>query len=89
MNKTQVQNFNKAFTFEPTEQEAQLITDTLAVWAKLEPSTAKTPALIRKGVVFGMGLAAALAAGEIALPPVKKKAAGKRTQGEPPERGQE
>ena len=82
MNKQQVQSFNKAYSYEPTEQEAQLITDTLAVWAKLEPSAAKNPALLRKGAVFGLGLAAALAAGEITLPPVKKKPAGKKPQGE-------
>lgn len=85
MNKTQVQNFNKAYSYEPTEQEAQLISDTLAVWQKLEPAAAKAPATIRKGIVFGLGLAAAVSRGEITLPTVKAKAAGKRTQGEPPE----
>lgn len=89
MNKTQVQNFNQAYSYEPAEQEAQLINDTLAVWARLEPVAAKNPALLRKGVVFGMGLAAALAAGKITLPPVKEKTAGKRTQGEPLKPGTE
>lgn len=89
MTKTQIKNFNLAYSYEPTDKEAQLITDVLAVWGKLEPSAAKSPALLRKGVVFGLGLAAALAAGKISLPEVKAKTAGKKTQGEPPERGQE
>ena len=89
MNKTQVQNFNRAYSYDPTEKEAQLITDTLAVWAKLEPATAKNPALIRKGIIFGMGLAAALAAGEITLPQVKKKTARTNPKGEKTEAGAE
>lgn len=85
MNKNTVISFNKAFAFEPTKQEAQLVSDMLLVWGKLEPAAAKNPATIRKGIVFGMGLAAALAAGEISLQPVKSKPARKNQQGETPE----
>lgn len=83
MNKKQVISFNQAYSYEPTEQEAQLVNDMLAVWGKLEPAAAKSPATIRKGIVFGLGLAKAVSRGEIVLPPVKKKAAGKGQQGEP------
>ena len=89
MNKNTVISFNKAFAFEPTKQEAQLVSDMLLVWGKLEPAAAKNPALIRKGVVFGMGLAKALAAGEISLPEVKKKTARTNTKGEKTEAGAE
>lgn len=89
MNKNTVMNFNRAFSYEPTAAESQLVNELLAVWGKLEPAAAKNPALLRKGVVFGMGLAAALAAGKITLPPVKEKTAGKRTQGEPLKPGTE
>lgn len=73
MNKNTVINFNRAYSYSPTAEEKQLITELLSVWGKLEPSVGKTPATIRKGILFGMGLAAALAAGEIVLPPVKEK----------------
>lgn len=81
MNKNTVITFNKAFAFEPTKQEAQLINDMLAVWGKLEPNVGKTPATIRKGIIFGMGLASALAAGEIVLPEVREKAVRKGPSG--------
>lgn len=73
MNKNTVINFNRAYSYEPSKQEDQLITELLSVWGKLEPSVGKTPATIRKGILFGMGLSTALAAGEITLPPVKEK----------------
>lgn len=80
MNKNTVVSFNKAYAFEPSERQAQLISDMLAVWGKLEPSVSKTPSAIRKGIIFGMGLASALAAGEIVLPEVKEKTARKKPQ---------
>ena len=85
MNKNTVMNFNRAFSYEPTAAESQLVNELLAVWGKLEPAAAKNPATIRKGIVFGMGLAAALTAGEITLQPVKSKPARKNQQGETPE----
>ena len=89
MNKNTVMNFNRAFSYEPTAAESQLVNELLAVWGKLEPAAAKNPATIRKGIVFGMGLAAALAAGEISLPEVKKKTARTNTKGEKTEAGAE
>lgn len=85
MNKNTVVSFNKAYSFEATEQEAQLVNEMLLVWGKLESSVGKTPAAIRKGILFGMGLARALAAGEIVAPPVRAKRPGKKQQGEPME----
>ena len=82
MNKNTVISFNRAYAFEPTKQQAQLISDMLAVWGKLEPSVSKAPAAIRKGIIFGMGLSAALEAGEITLPEVKQKTVSKEPQGE-------
>lgn len=83
MLKSQVNNFNQAFSFEPTKEQAQLVSDMLAVWAKLDTAASKTPATLRKGILFGLGLAEGLAAGKISLPPVKEKAAKKATQGQP------
>ena len=81
MNKNTVITFNRAFAFEPTKQEAQLINDMLAVWGKLDTTASRTPAAIRKGIIFGMGLASALAAGEIVLPEVREKAVRKGPSG--------
>lgn len=90
MNKKQVLAFNQAYSYEPTAAESQLVTELLTVWGKLEPAASKNPALIRKGIVFGLGLAAALEAGTVALPPVRvKKTAGTRPQEGQPEREQQ
>lgn len=81
MNKTQITNFNKAYSHEATPGELSLIGDMMAVWGKLEPGVTKTPTAIRKGIVFGMGLAAALYRGEIILKPVKKNVPEQSQQG--------
>lgn len=73
MNKKQVLDFNRAFSYEPTAGEGLLISNMMAVWGKLEPATRKNPSAIRKGILFGMGLMQAVITGEISLPPVKKK----------------
>ncbi len=73
MNKKQVLDFNRAFSYEPTEAEGLLISNMMAVWGKLEPATRKTPSAIRKGILFGMGLMQALKTGDVSLPPVKEK----------------
>ena len=82
MIKSQVLSFNAAYSYEPSPEENQLGGDMLAVWGKLEPAAAKNPALIRKGIIFGMGLAAALEAGEIVAPPVRAKRPGKKQPGQ-------
>ena len=81
MNKKQILDFNRVYSYEPTAAENQLITDMISIWAKLEPAASKNPSAIRKGIVFGMGLMLAEQAGEILLPPIKKKASGTNSQG--------
>ena len=63
MNKQAVRVFNEAYGYEPTEKEKATVKDMLAVWGKMEKSASRNPALLRKGIVFGMGLALALLAG--------------------------
>lgn len=62
MNKEAVKVFYRAYGYEPTEQEKATVKDMLAVWAKLEKPASKNPALLRKGIVFGLGLAFSLLA---------------------------
>ena len=78
MDRRNVIEFNAAYGYEPTPEERQLIENLLAVWGKLEKAAAKNPALIRKGILFGMGLQSALATGKIILRPVKEKTAGQK-----------
>ena len=63
MNKEAVKVFYKAYGYEPTEQEKATVKDMLALWAKLEKSASRNPAILRKGIVFGLGLAFSLLAG--------------------------
>ena len=73
MDRRVVIDFNTAYSYEPTPEEKQLIADLLTVWGKLEASAGKNPALIRKGIVFGMGIKAAMANGDIIPRPVREK----------------
>lgn len=68
MDKKTVLAFNAAYAAEPTKEEAQLVNDLLSVWAKLEPAAKKHPAIIKRGVFFGMAIQKAIAAGAVALP---------------------
>ena len=79
MDKRTVIAFNKAFAAEPTEQEKQLVNEMLTIWGKFEMTAGKSPAIYRKGILFGMALQQAIAAGEIILPEVKAKRKAKTT----------
>ena len=57
MNKKTVMRFYQAYGYEPSQETDKAIRDVLAVWAKTDRTVAKSPALLRKGIVFGMGLA--------------------------------
>lgn len=63
MNKKAVKLFYEAYGYEPTEQEQATVKDMLAVWGKMEKTASRNPAILRKGIVFGMGLALSLLAG--------------------------
>lgn len=84
MDKTLMLDFNTAYGHEPTADEQQTINDLLAVWAKLDTAAKKNPSLIRKGIVFGLGLAEGIRAGKIQI----RKARAKRT-GTKPEKSAE
>ena len=73
MDRRTVIAFNVAYASEPTEQERQLVNELLTVWGRFEPAAAKSPAIYRKGIFFGMALAQAIAAGKVFLPEVKAK----------------
>ena len=81
MDKSTVIAFNTAYAAEPTEAEKQLVNDLLSVWGKLEPAAKKNPALLRRGVLFGMALQSHIAAGKIALPEVRAKRKEKTATG--------
>lgn len=84
MDRRAVIDFNMALAYEPTEEERQLIADCLTVWGKLEASAAKSPAQLRKGIIFGMGLKDAMAKGEIIPRPVKVKKTGTKAAASEP-----
>lgn len=88
MDRRTVIAFNAAYAAEPTEQERQLVNELLTVWGKLEPGAGKSPSIYRKGILFGLALQKAIAAGKIILPEVKPKRKTK-TETELQERGQE
>lgn len=73
MDRKQVVTFNNVYAAEATPEERQLVSDMLQVWAKLETSVQKNPALIRKGVLFGLALQKAITAGQVIIPPVRAK----------------
>ncbi len=73
MERSLVIGFNTVYATEPTQEEKQLVNDLLVVWGKLEPAAGKNPALIRKGVLFGMSLQKEIANGNIKLWPVRKR----------------
>ena len=85
MDKRIVIAFNKAYAQEPTERELQFVNDLLTVWGKLEPTAGKSPAIYRRGVLFGIALQKAIDAGEIVLPEArpKRKAKAQTNQQEP------
>ena len=79
MDKRTVIAFNTAYATEPTEPEKQLVNDMLNIWGKLEPTAGKSPAMYRRGILFGIALQKAIAAGEIMLPEAKPKRKNKAT----------
>ena len=83
MDKKLFMAFNAAYTAEPTAEETQLVNDLLLVWGKFEPCAAKNPALIRRGVLFGMQLQKSIAAGSVVPLPVRAKRKGPKPQGTP------
>lgn len=76
MDKRIVIAFNQAYATEPTAKELQLVNDLLTVWGKLEPTAGKTPAVYRKGILFGMALQKHIDAGGILLPEVRARRKG-------------
>ena len=79
MDKRTVIAFNTAYGTEPAETELQLVNDLLNLWGKLEPGAGKTPAIYRKGILFGMALQKHIDAGKIVLPEAKPKRKNKAT----------
>ncbi len=73
MDRRTVISFNTVYAAEPTDRERQLVNELLTVWGKFEPAAAKSPAMYRKGIFFGMALQKALTAGQVLLPEVKVK----------------
>lgn len=80
MDRRIVINFNKAYSMEATPEERQLVTDLLTVWSKFETAAAKNPALIRKGILYGMALQKLIAAGEVSFRPVRGKRQGPKPE---------
>lgn len=72
MDRTQVITFNLAYAAEATPEEKQLVNDMLSVWAKFETAAQKNPALLRKGILFGLALQKCIAAGTIIPKPAKR-----------------
>ncbi len=64
-------DFNTAYATDATPEEEQLVNELLTVWGKLEPAAAKSPAAYRKGILFGLALQKAIAAGQIQIRPLK------------------
>lgn len=81
MDKRTVIAFNSAYAAEPTARELQLVNDMLSIWGKLEPAAGKSPAIYRKGILFGLALQKAITAGAVILPEVKPKRKDKGTPG--------
>ncbi|GEM_PF-3389491 len=80
MDKGMVVAFNEAYATEVTAEEKQLVSDVLAVWGKLDATAAKNPALLRRGIVFGIGLQKSLTAGKIVLRPIRPKRQKRKTE---------
>ncbi len=57
VNKKIVLRFNEVYAMEPSAAGKKAAEEMLFVWGKFEPNVAKNPALIRKGILFGMSLA--------------------------------
>jgi hypothetical protein len=79
MDKKTVIAFNVCYAAVTTEAQKQLVNDLLFIWGKLEPAAKKNPALLRRGVLFGMALQSHIEAGNIALPEVRAKRKDKAT----------
>ena len=80
MDRRIVIDFNKAYGMEATPEERQLVTDLLTVWGKFETAAAKNPALIRKGILYGMALQKLIAAGEVSFRPIRGKRQGPKPE---------
>ena len=80
MDRRIVIDFNKAYGMEATPEERQLVTDLLTVWGKFETAAAKNPALIRKGILYGMALQKLIAAGEVSIRPLREKRQGTKPE---------
>ena len=80
MDRSMVIDFNRAYSMEATPEERQLVTDLLTVWGKFEAAAGKNPALIRKGILYGMALQKLIAAGEIAIRPIRGKRQGPKPE---------
>ena len=76
MDRTLFLDFNRAYAAEPTAEERQLVNDLLTVWGKLDSTAAKHPAMYRQGILFGIALQKAIAAGEVELLPVRRNRKG-------------
>ena len=66
MDKRIVMDFYRAFAYEPGAPARTVIDDVITVWGKMDKGVGKNPALIRKGIVLGLGLAEGLRSGKIA-----------------------
>lgn len=86
MDRRIVIDFNKAYSMEAAPEERQLVTDLLTVWGKFETAAAKNPALIRKGILYGMALQKLIAAGEVSFRPIRGKRQGPKPEA-PAEKG--
>ncbi len=73
MERSLVIGFNTVYAIEATPEEKQLVNDLLTVWGKLEPTVGKNPALVRKGILFGLALQKEIKGGVIKLRPVRRK----------------
>lgn len=71
MDRNSIVSFNKAFAVEATDKEKQIVNEMLTVWGKFDPAVAKSPAMFRKGILFGLVLEKAVASGEIVLSDVR------------------
>ena len=65
MDKRIVMDFYLAFAYDADSQTKAIIEDVLAAWCKMDRGVSKNPALVRKGIVFGIGLAEGLRSGKI------------------------
>ena len=72
MKKQIVLDFYRVFGYEPTDEVKNLINELLGVWGKFDKQVAKNPALVRKSVLFGIGLSEEMLEGNIKPRPSAK-----------------